>query len=506
MLIGKCPLFLFLLFVPGLCFGYTAAETGNFILSVESYLRQDIVTFKNVTDLNSRRRGDDDFTVYFGIDYNIGFHLDFKEGGPKYYLKLERNGPYDYDAPLFIHNTLINSGGQIAKYRNEQLLPQLEEFWLDTPLFDPLRFKIGLYTYSVGNGFSLNGGYENFGFTLFNESEDFCWRFYYCRPDAVYKNRLGPRILQEEEQGIAYEHGAANFFSTDIKFKQDNHAFHPYAGVLTDYTSFGKRNNSFAAPVDKDILGTFGASYDFTKDKFFMTTELAHNFGKAESSDEGFEDIYHTGYLIYNEIAYQLPKARPSFRLLLSSGNKATLDNAANQDALLSSGKNRAFSYYSPLNSNLSDSISSSNVDMLPIVAMGGGYGLNYGIRRPGTFVAGDFDNLIMPSLGADFCLTPKLTIGIYEYYLRAFERGVGTLNGEAKFLSPDLGLETDLFIDYQLNKNILISLLGGYFIPGGYYKELRDDTNGSLFSPFVRGGPDADHAFQIELAVEAKF
>jgi hypothetical protein len=111
-----------------------------------------------------------------------------------------------------------------------------------------------------------------------------------------------------------------------------------------------------------------------------------------------------------------------------------------------------------------------------------------------------------MPSLGLDFNATEKLCIGLYGYYLSSFEKPVGILNGEARYLSRDLGHELDLFIDYKLNQNILISLLGGCFFPGGYYKERRDDKDGSLLSPFVRGGGNADPAYQVELALEFKF
>jgi hypothetical protein len=68
------------------------------------------------------------------------------------------------------------------------------------------------------------------------------------------------------------------------------------------------------------------------------------------------------------------------------------------------------------------------------------------------------------------------------------------------------LGKEIDLFLDYQLNGNVLISLAGGYFVPGKYYKEERDDKGGSLFSPYVRGDGKADNAYQIELSVELKY
>lgn len=503
------PLILFIgiFFITRTGYCQSIFETENFTFSLDTYLRKDLVTFKNVVDLDSANS--DDTATYFGIDYNLGFNFKFKDEGPKFYLKLERNGPYDYDAPCFAHNTLMTSGGVIEEYRNDELLPQLEEFWLDAPLVDNFRFKVGLYAYEVGNGFSLNGNYENYGLTLSKESEDFSWSFYYCRPDLSNKNHLGPRIRQEEEQEINYEHNAANFFATDIKLKKGDIFFQPYLGVLADYTSPEKRDNKFSTPIKRDILGTFGFAWNWKRDNLSFSFETAHNFGKGESSNSEYKDVYHNGYLIYAGADYRLDKFTPTFKLLVCSGNKVSAESAQNQDTTtLTSGKNRAFSYYSPLNNNLGDSIGSSNGDMLPIVAMGGGYGINYGIPRPKTFSSGDFENLIMPNIGFDFQATEKLSIGVYGYYLRSFEKGVGTLNGEGKYLSADLGSELDLFIDYQLNSHTLISLLGGYFLPGRYYKEERDDddTGGSLLSPFVRGDKNADSAYQVELAIEFQF
>jgi hypothetical protein len=485
------------------CYGYCLLETQDLAFSADIYLRQDIVTFKNVVDLDNKNS--DDTTTYLGIDYSLGLDLKYKNGGPEFYLKLERNGPYDYDAPLFIHNTLVNSCGRIEKYRNEQLLPQLEEFWLDAPLANALRVKLGLYAYSVGNGFSLNGGYENYGFTIFKEAPDFSWRFYYCRPDIVYKNHLGPSITLEKEHGISHDHSVANFFAADIKLKQGNTSWQPYLGILADYTGREKRNNSFSSPTEKDILGTFGLAWEYQFKGLSLALEAAHNFGKAESTDSSYEDVYHSGYLVYTGIGYELKKVSPSFKFLLCSGNEVSDEAALNQDTTLTSGRNRAFSYYSPLNHNLGDSVSSSNFDMLPIVAMGGGYGLNYGVPRPGTFSPADFDNLIMPSLGLDFNATDKLCIGFYWYYLNSFARGVGILNAEPKHLSRELGNELDLFIDYQLNEHTLFSILGGYFIPGKYYREVRDSGDETLFNPLVRADGEVDNAYQIELALEFK-
>jgi hypothetical protein len=490
-------------FIKNLCFGASLLETEKFALFLDVYLRNDLITFKNVVDLDSHNK--DDHTVYFGIDYNLGFKSEFKTSGQEFYLKLERNGPSDYGAPLWVHNTLMTSGGVIDRYCNDKLLPQLEEFWFDTPLFN-FGFKVGLYTYEVGNGFSLNGSFENYGFTFYKESADFLWRLYYCRPELVYKNRLGPNVPQDKEQGFDHQHNAANFFATDIKFNLAKNCLNPYLGALIDYTSSGKRNNVFTTPTKKDILGTLGFAFSREQDNLSLNIELAHNFGKAKSENPEYKDVYHTGYLAYTEIDYHIKQFIPHFQFLLCSGNKTTPEMAQNQDSTLTSSKNRAFSYYSPLNNNLGDSISGVNASSRPLVAMGSGFGLNYGIPRPGTFSASDFDNLLMPSLGFNWEITQKTCLGFDVYYIQSFAKPVGTFEGEGKYLSRQLGYEVDLSVDYQLNKNILISFLGGYFLPGKFYKEKRDDTAGSIFSPFLRGDGKANSAYQIELSVEFMF
>jgi hypothetical protein len=501
--IQTAPLLILLFFLSTPCYAGTLFDTDKAALSLEAYLRKDLVTLENTVDLDSSN--DDDKTTYLGIDYSLAFGLTFKENGPKFYLKLERNGPFDYDAPLFVHNTLLTSGGVIEEYRKDELLPQLEEFWADTAFLGASRVKLGLFTYIVGNGFSLNGSFENYGFSIYRETEDSFWRFYYCRPDLVYKNHLGPRIRQDEEQGIDYNHNASNFFAFDTKFQKGKSIFWPYIGVLADYTSNGKRDNAFAAPIKKDFLGTLGLAYTLKQDKFSANLELARNFGKGESESPEFEDVEHSGYLIFAGIDYDSDKFKPFINLLVSSGNKVPLDAALNGDEKLTSGKNRAFSYFSPLNNNLGESISGC-CTYRPVVATGAGYGIQYGVPRPATFSASDFDNLIMPSIGFDLKPTEKLTLSLYAYYIRSFQKAAGMLNGEPKRLSADLGEEIDLFIDYQATKNVLISFLTGYFFPGDYYKEERDDTPGSLFSPFVRGDGSVDPAFQIELSLELKF
>lgn len=485
------------------------AETQGFTFSLTPYLRIDGVSMRNTVDLDSHNR--DDHSTYMGIDYSLGFGLNFKDEGPKFFVKLERNGPWDYDAPLFIHNTLTVSGpSRIEVYRNDELLPQFEEFWFDVPLGKiPLRFKAGLFAYDIGKGFAMGTGtYENYGLMLYHQADNFGWRFHYFRPDVVYKNHLGPRIRQDEDEGIRYEPNAANYFTLDANFAINENKFQPFLGLLIDRTSAGKRSNLFTAPVQKEMLGIAGLDYDVTIKELSLGLEIARNFGRGESTQGEFKDVEHKGYLLYTNASYGLGKFVPHASFLFSSGNKVTTDMVDNGDTTFTSGANNAFSIYSPLNINLFDCLSPST-DTVPLVFFGWGYGLSYGmaINRPSTLSDDTvLENLIMPSVGFDYNFTEKFSANLDWWYIKSNERGVGTLSGRAKELSKYLGQEVDLTFSYDISKNFNVSLYTGWFFPGKFFREERDDTGGSLFTPFVRGDGNANSAYQIELIFEMEF
>lgn len=476
-----------------------AINNERFLFSVTPYFRTDAVVLKNTVDLDNKNK--DDSSAYLGIDYSLGLDLSFKDDGPQAHLKLERNGPYEYDAPVFIHHTLTTSTAKVEKYRDAELLPHVEEFWYDFGLHSlPSRLKSGLFVYEAGNNLAVPSDYENYSLSLYGEKENLKWTFYYCRPDLANKSYRGPRIDQEREQGIHYTPNKANFFAADALFTFTNYSFQPYVEVLSD-RSGEKRTNLFSAPTREDILGTCGLSWNATLDKFSMGIEAARNFGEAKSTDPAHKDVEHCGYLVYADAAYRFKRIVPHSRFAYASGNKVPLDQAG--AGTFTSGKNRAFSVYSPLNTNLADSIYPVGPESMPLVAMGGGNGLNYGVRRPTTFADPYlFENLVLVSLGLDFQLTQKLSMTCDWWYLRSAERGVGTLGGETKGLSCDLGNELDMYFNYDLSKHVALSLFCGYFFPGQYYKEERDDAAGSLFSPFVRGDGEADGAYQIEASV----
>jgi hypothetical protein len=493
----------------GACFGFPLLENEDLSVCADVYLMTDVISFKNVVGLDSHNR--DDHGTYFGLDYSLGFNLELKKSQKKFFLKLERNGPYDYDAPIFIHNTLTVSGpSRIEAYRDDDLLPQVEEFWGDLPLFNsPVRFKAGLFSYEVGKGFAQGtGSFENYGLSIYQSSDDFSWRFHYFRPDLVYDTRLGVRIRQDEDEWIGYQHNCANFFALDASKSFGENKFQPFISLLLDHTSSGKRDSLFAASVNEELLGIIGADYDLKIKNLSLGFEAARNFGKAKSESTDFKDVKHKGYLLYGIANYNLDKFIPRCQFLFSSGNKVTTEMVDNGETLFTGGANKAFSSYSPFNTHLFDSLSPV-ADSAPLVFLGWGYGLNYGvgINRPSTLADdGVLENLVMPSAGFDYKFTDKFSASFDWWYIRANEKGIGSLGGFARELSRNLGQEIDLSFYYDVSKQINLSLYGGCFFPGKFFKQERDDTAGSLGTPFLRGDGAANNAYQIELIMEFNY
>jgi hypothetical protein len=499
-----------LFFLP-VCAAYSEVEIIKekyYDATMSFYEMTDFVSMGNTVTLDNKAK--DDKAVYFGLIYSADFKLTCKDDGPQFYVKAQRDGPYNYDAPIIIDHTLATSTGKVKAYNESEFLPYFKEFWSELPLyFLPGKIKTGLFGYRVGHGVAVNGYYENYGASISESWNDFKWNLYYCYPDLSNK-RLGPAIYQEKEQGQQYDRSKANFFASDLTFKAGESTFQPYVSVLMDHTGT-RRSNLFSTPTVRDTLGTIGFSADIILSKLSIAFEMARNFGRADSDnpDSVYPDskfVEHAGYMIYTDIAYQLEKLKPHALFMYSSGNKTTEDMVNNGDTLFTDGKNRAFNAYSPLNTNLADSIYTLP-DYLPLVAMGYGNGLNYGVARPGTFSDPQvLDNLILFGTGFDCELTEKFSFRFDWWHLRSAENGVGTLNGMAAELSPDLGNEVDLTMSFVINDHITLGLLSGYFMPGKFYKEFRDDTGGSLFTPYIRGDGEADPAYQIELCCELNF
>lgn len=481
------------------------AEGEYYILEARPYVLTEFYMMENTVDLDTKIR--DDRVQYIGIDYGLALDFKIKNGGLRIFFELERNGFYDYNAPVVIHDTLETFFGKVGGYTNAELLPKVKEYWGDIPLVpsENIRFKGGLFKYEVGHGISLNGSYQNYGMELYSMGEEFSWNVYACWPDYNNKQLLGPYISQEKPQDVDWNHSKAYLLAADMKASAGYVSVEPYAGLLMDFSE-GKRVSVFQTPTTDDILGTVGISVDFTYHNFEASAEWARNFGHANSSQAGFPDVEHMGYAVYADARYYFGNFIPRSKFIYASGNKLTTDMISNGDTRYPGSKNNAFSVYSPFNTYLADSIYPS-IGPLPVVAMGDGNAMNYGVRRSGTFAdPAQIENLTIVCAGFDYRFNDKASAVFDWWYLATSEKGIGMYNNIPKVISPELGNEVDLRLHYSLTKNMKLGFLGGVFFPGAAYREERTDINGSLFTPFVRGDGKADPAYQVEMGMEIIF
>lgn len=183
-------------------------------------------------------------------------------------------------------------------------------------------------------------------------------------------------------------------------------------------------------------------------------------------------------------------------KILVASGN----DLDSSDGGLIQGSSNRAFSSYSPTNVFLSDSVFQGQT-LGPVLASTKNYGLMMGIPRPGTFNDPYIsENIIAPNAGIEITPHERVSLQLNWWYLAAFERGIGSLTNEDgeviwEKLSRDLGHELDLNLNVRLSQYLRIEIFLGYFIPGNYYTEKRDDE-GTSFSPLIRGGGEVDNVF----------
>lgn len=493
--------------VPGVSRAETTVIEGkNYVLEAGADARTDFIMQENNNDLDTKIR--DDRVQYIAVYYSLPFDLRVKDGGPELFINFQRDAVYDYDAPVIINNTLNTYIGKFYAYHGAELLPKVKEYWADVPVApeEEIRFRAGLFKYEVGHGISINGSYQNYGLKLYSADRNFSWNLYACWPDISNKQLLGPYIKQEKPQLVDWEHSKAYLLAADTKVAIDEKfSVQPYVGVLMDFSE-GKRLNVFQTPTRDDILGTVGISGDFKFGALEVSAEWARNFGQANASQEGFSNVVHQGYAVYADVKYSIDTFVPYSRFIFASGNKLTTDMITNGDTLYPGNKNNAFSVYSPFNTYLADSIY-PGIATVPLLAMGNGYGMNYGVRRTGTFNdPAQIENLVLVNFGFEYGFMERAGLSFDWWYIANTQKGIGMYNNVPKVISPEIGNEIDFYFDYHATKNIKLRIGSGIFFPGAAYREERTDTNGSLFTPFVRGDGKADPAYQLELSAEITF
>ncbi len=482
---------------------FTKGQNKNWSFDSGVHLRTSYNFLNNTVDLNRRNR--DDKVNYFGLAYDFTFSLHHFSG-VQYYMFVERRGRADYDAPISGNRQINSLFGIYRWYRHEDLLPRVRELFAKIPLnpAQDAQVKLGLFPYAreVGHGVALGGKYENYGVTTSAQSELFDWNLHWEKADL--NNRIRLAKVVDFDKVNRFNDTSANFYAGDTTLKLGPHAWQFYLGWLNDRTPHGARASQFNTQIKHENLITPGTYLKLNSGRWNFGFEGARNFGKAEGVN-GNRDVKHMGYLLISDAAYDLGSFKPKAKIIVASGNKFNEKNY--NELTLNSDKNKAFSIFSPLNTNLTDTHYQKQFG--PYVAMAGGYSVNFGVARPGTF--GDpflFENLVASTLGFDYTPFDKVYVGMDYWYLRAKEAGYGlNRTGQVVRFPKELGHEIDLFISYNITKNIKISLLSGYFLPGDYYKQSRSDTAANnIFAPTPRRDGKADPAYQAEFGFDINF
>ncbi|MDD5084799.1 MAG: hypothetical protein PHE61_02005 [Candidatus Omnitrophica bacterium] len=453
-----------------------------------------------------------DFQNYMGYIYKTGLGVKY---GDDYegYIQFRSLGASNYNGILISDGKVGTAFGTVGSNVGMQLLPALREWWVTAPVPNPfsypVRVKGGLFKYSVGNELALCGDYEEYGCKFYHEGDYVDWNFIFSVPDLENRLRVGPRRREDQKAGFKYN-SEAYFWAGDTTVKLKPFSFQPYLGFLLDMTKSDRRRNVFITPVDRDLLGTFGGDINLDLGDLNLGFEAAFNFGEAKSKDSTLPDIEHKGFFIYADGAYNFKNfITPRGRVVYMPGERYTGEDVINGQIDRSSSHD--FSVFSPTNGNLTDS--HYPLSFGPRLFCGQCDALNYGVLHPNTFDDPYLlNNMIMPNVGVDVQLTKKILFSMDYWYMRSDKHAIGTRwnDGEQNFipfaLPTDLGHELDWEGEYEVNDNITLGVCAAYFMPGYYFRQIRDDGDPLGVNAAPRYDGDADNAWQIEMTFEYRF
>jgi hypothetical protein len=458
-------------------------------------------------DLDFDGKPDRDEVQYVSYGWDVKLDLKY-DGFFEYFLGVDSDGPMEFAAPLVGTHRIQTIFGSVDYYRHEELLPQIDETWVD--LFDPkwpVGLKMGLFRYDLTNGITTPGFYANYGATIHGAFPKGEWGLHYHRPDLNRDAHPYAHNEQEERLLVGGDDVDAHYLSGNVKYQPlDLFSVQPYVHVLLDNTAARDRRSlgpPAGATYDRDLLGIAGADFNFKlSKKWSVGFEAATNFGQADGTN-GTRDLQHRGYMFYADATYLAnEKLTARFKACYLSGQKHQKGDLADGD--IYDGKDTEFMIYSPTNTlRLFDTQYPSNCG--PVLSSAGGSALQFGVPRPGS--NGDpfpHVNQLMVDLGVDWKPLKKLTTTWDVWLLRSNEPGFGTWQGRTFALPHFLGAELDSNITYQVTDHLAVNLLSALFLPGSYYRQKRDDT--PIYSYTARMDGHASPAYQFELGFDLKF
>ncbi|GEM_PF-1776972 len=476
------------------------------------------LSYNKLSNTGDLKTSEGDGLDYASYIYKIPLSIQYRSNAT-FFVNIISEGPSHYAAPLHDLETFVE-GSRLKKNGSSASMgyPFISELWLKLYLTYNHTLQMGQAPYIVGQGYALGGQYSNYGVTYaYEKADQIQWRFRYSILDVENRASMLRSKSNEKYLGRTAE-SSAYLLATDIKVKTGDITLQPYFGWLHDQTSlenrsasayFGNFTQQFKAKED-DIY-TYGGSASYGSPYADLSFEFAKNGGKTKGQpNQNWDDIKHTGYLIHSEIKGHFGIFTPRAKYILASGNESKVEDLPGAvSGALKRTENAAFTVFSPLNANLVDSYAHSAP--VPVVAMAGGYGMNYGIRRPGTYNDPHiWENLTAYNLGFNMIPHEKVFMMVDYWYLKSINPAIGrNAAGTVVALPRDLGSEIDYYATYNICKMLTVGVHGGYFMPGAYYKAIRIDSptswNGAA-SQTVRVDGTADAAYQLELFFVTRF
>ena len=130
-------IFAILVFTPSFALAETSYDLSpNLKLSVENHLRLSGNLLGNNLDLNSDNSSDS--LAYMGYTYDTKVNIKYKEYLTSF-VKLESNGPFDFDAPIVSDKKVNTRFGAVDNYSFPEVIPRVEEYWIDTLVFNTCK-------------------------------------------------------------------------------------------------------------------------------------------------------------------------------------------------------------------------------------------------------------------------------------------------------------------------------------------------------------------------------